>query len=381
MTDKVLIVDDDLETLRLVGLMLQRQGFEIAAASSGTQAISMARSEKPVVIILDIMMPDLDGYEVTRQLRKDPDTTNIPIVLFTAKSQMEDKLIGYEAGADDYLTKPVHPAELMAKIKKLMDVGRARESTSATHGHIIGVISAKGGSGVSSATFNLALNFHNHTKDPVIAAELHPGQGTWGLELGFENPENLNHLLQLKEIEITQQKVESELTQTTRGIKVLLASNSSKDIELLFTGRQIFEIIQKISHIGSIAFLDLGTGILPQIEHIINFCDEIILLFEPNPLNITRTRKLLEMLAEMGFGNSKFLTLLQINRIVSATQLTKTQISELLKQPVDHMLPPFSDQAFNSFNKNIPLLEFSPTSLYNQQLNKLTDLIIKHIKG
>jgi CheY-like chemotaxis protein len=210
MADKVLIVDDDLETLRLVGLMLQRQGYDIVAASNGTQALGMARTEKPVVIILDIMMPDLDGYEVTRQLRKDPDTTNIPIILFTAKSQTEDKLVGYEAGADDYLTKPVHPAELTAKIKKLTDVGRSRETSSAIHGHVIGFLAAKGGSGVSSTAFNFALNYHNRTKEPVIAAELHPGQGTWGLELGFENPENLNHLLNLKENEITPQRVESD---------------------------------------------------------------------------------------------------------------------------------------------------------------------------
>jgi CheY-like chemotaxis protein/MinD-like ATPase involved in chromosome partitioning or flagellar assembly len=381
MVDKVLIVDDDLETLRLVGLMLQRQGFEIVAASNGTQALGMARTEKPVVIILDIMMPDLDGYEVTRQLRKDPDTTNIPIILFTAKSQTEDKLVGYEAGADDYLTKPVHPAELIAKIKKLMDLGRSRETASAIHGHMIGVISAKGGSGVSSTAFNLALNLHTRTKLPIIAAELIPGEGTWGMELGFENPENLKRLLTLQPNEITAKKVDTELTQTTRGIKVLFASNEPKDLELICSGLQRVEIVQKLANLGPTVVLDLGTGSFPNFDRILPVCDEIVLVFEPNPLNIARTKKLLDFIVEKGFGKSKFLTLVQVNRIVSALQMSQAQISEIFKQKVEFMLPPFSEQAFNSFSKNIPLLEFSPNSLFNKQFDTFTDSIVTHIKG
>jgi len=114
MADKILIVDDDLETLRLVGLMLQRQGYEILAANNGNQALLQARSEKPDLIVLDVMMPEMDGFQFSQQLRKDPDVGNIPILMFTAKGQVDDKVAGYEAGADDYLTKPVHPAELVA---------------------------------------------------------------------------------------------------------------------------------------------------------------------------------------------------------------------------------------------------------------------------
>jgi DNA-binding response OmpR family regulator len=88
MPEKILVVDDDVDTLRLVGLMLQRQGYEIVAASSGRQALSMARSDDPDLIILDVMMPDMDGYEVTRRLRSDQSTSTIPIIMFTAKTQL-----------------------------------------------------------------------------------------------------------------------------------------------------------------------------------------------------------------------------------------------------------------------------------------------------
>ena len=121
MAEKILIIDDDLDTLRLVGLMLQRQGYQISAATNGQQGLEKAIEEKPNLILLDIMMPDMDGYEVTRRrLRKNPATVKIPILMFTAKTQLDDKVLGFEVGADDYLTKPTHPSELQSHVKALL---------------------------------------------------------------------------------------------------------------------------------------------------------------------------------------------------------------------------------------------------------------------
>lgn len=118
MAQKILIIDDDLDTLRLVGAMLQRQGYQIAVASNGEQGLSQAGSQNPDLILVDVMMPDMDGYEVTRRLRNNPQTADIPILMFTAKTQLDDKVSGFESGADDYLTKPTHPAELQAHVKR-----------------------------------------------------------------------------------------------------------------------------------------------------------------------------------------------------------------------------------------------------------------------
>ncbi|HNS64540.1 MAG TPA: response regulator, partial [Anaerolineaceae bacterium] len=203
MVDKILIADDDPETLRLVSLMLQRQGYQIVTASNGNQTLGMARTELPDLIILDVMMPDMDGYEVARQLRKQPDTSNIPILMFTAKSQVEDKVTGYESGADDYLTKPVHPAELQAHIRSLLSRAKSRAPASVERGHMVGILAAKGGVGASTLALNLAIAFARRTKKDVVAAELKPGQGTWGVELGLTESQGLANLLRLKPAEIT----------------------------------------------------------------------------------------------------------------------------------------------------------------------------------
>ncbi|MEE9514024.1 MAG: response regulator, partial [Anaerolineales bacterium] len=120
MTNKVLIIDDDVDTLKLVGLMLERQGYEISVASNGTLGLAKAAEDKPELILLDVMMPDLDGYEVTKRLRSNPALAHIPIIMFTAKTMVDDKVAGFEAGVDDYLTKPTHPAELTAHVKAVL---------------------------------------------------------------------------------------------------------------------------------------------------------------------------------------------------------------------------------------------------------------------
>ncbi|MDK1028525.1 MAG: response regulator, partial [Anaerolineae bacterium] len=121
MAAKILIIDDDLDTLRLVGLMLKREGYQILEATNGQLGLDRALEDKPNLILLDIMMPDMDGYEVARRLSQDQVTDGIPILMFSAKTQLDDKVAGFEVGADDYLTKPTNPSELQAHVKALLE--------------------------------------------------------------------------------------------------------------------------------------------------------------------------------------------------------------------------------------------------------------------
>lgn len=118
---KILFVDDDLDTVQLMGIMFTRQGYQFTAASTGQQALSLAHSLHPDLVLLDIMMPDMDGIEVLRTLRADPATQKIPVILFTAKAYDGDRRTGLEAGADDYLTKPVESRKLFERVKALLE--------------------------------------------------------------------------------------------------------------------------------------------------------------------------------------------------------------------------------------------------------------------
>lgn len=117
---KVLIADDLPKVVELVRVTLEDEDYKIIDASDGKQTLKKAREEKPDVILLDIMMSKMDGFEVCRQLRKDPQTKKIPIIMLTAKGQEVDKKKGREVGANDYITKPFSPSALLSKIEEIL---------------------------------------------------------------------------------------------------------------------------------------------------------------------------------------------------------------------------------------------------------------------
>jgi two-component system cell cycle response regulator len=142
MTARVLIVDDIAANVRLLQAKLEADYYEVLTASDGRTAIEMAIAQQPDIILLDVMMPEIDGYEVCRQLKQHAETRHIPIILITALDGREDRLSGLEAGADDFLTKPVDDVVLMARLqalvrlKQMVDDLRSRESTSRRAGLI-----------------------------------------------------------------------------------------------------------------------------------------------------------------------------------------------------------------------------------------------------
>ena len=165
MAEKILIIDDDVDTLKLVGLMLERQGYEIAVATNGSVGISKARVDFPDLILLDVMMPDLDGFEVTRRLKADPTLAHIPIIMFTAKTMVDDKVAGFEAGVDDYLTKPTHPAELAAHVKAVLTRSAQSRITPSEKASIIGFLGTRGGIGTSTLALNVCLVLREDAQD------------------------------------------------------------------------------------------------------------------------------------------------------------------------------------------------------------------------
>jgi DNA-binding response OmpR family regulator len=119
-TPLVLVVDDDPDILDLVRYRLERSGYAVATASDGLEAVRLAGELRPALAVLDVMMPSLNGFEVTRRLRAEPETSRIPVILLTARAQEEDVQEGFASGADDYLRKPFSPRELSARVQAIL---------------------------------------------------------------------------------------------------------------------------------------------------------------------------------------------------------------------------------------------------------------------
>ena len=117
---KILVVEDERDIADLIGFNLQRNGYEVLKAHDGISGTEMALKERPALIILDLMLPGRDGYGVFRELRRDSRTVNTPVIMLTARAQTEDRIQGLEVGADDYLTKPFSPKELMLRVQAIL---------------------------------------------------------------------------------------------------------------------------------------------------------------------------------------------------------------------------------------------------------------------
>ena len=116
---KILIVEDEPDIAKLVKLYLEKEGFHANVAESGVEALKLIKSDRPDLLILDLMLPEMDGIEVCKKIRTVPDTAFLPIIMLTAKAEESDTIIGLELGADDYVTKPFSPKALVARVKAL----------------------------------------------------------------------------------------------------------------------------------------------------------------------------------------------------------------------------------------------------------------------
>lgn len=381
MAEKILIVDDDVDTLKLVGLMLQKQGYQIIAANNGSQGLAQAEAENPDLILLDVMMPEMDGFEVTKRLRANPLTVNTPILMFTAKTQLDDKVTGFEAGADDYLTKPTHPSELIAHVKALLarsTKGKVATSPLPTEkkSFTIGVLAARGGMGVTTTAVNLANAIHIVSKTEVVMAELRPGMGTLGPDMGEPKPHALSELLTAKLPDMTRQKVKEELFVHEVGIHILFGTTQPKDGLLMNAIAPMEALVNRLSFLAPYLVLDLGAGLTPLTQKLLASCATVLVVTEPVANSAAHTKALIADLVELGVSKRAVQTVV-VNRIRSDTQLNIAQMEEQLGQPPIVTITPAPELLYMSSRMKTTAIAARPDSLTYQQFIKLATTLIE----
>ncbi len=120
MTKRIVLAEDEPQIAKLVEFKLKKEGYRVTWKENGKEALKAIKEEKPDLILLDIMMPIMDGYEVLRQIKEDEKLRDIPVIMLTARAQEKDVVKGIDSGAEDYITKPFHPAELLARVKRIL---------------------------------------------------------------------------------------------------------------------------------------------------------------------------------------------------------------------------------------------------------------------
>jgi len=379
MAQTILIIDDDIDTLKLVGIMLERKGFKILASTTGKKGLQLATGELPDLILLDIMIPDLNGYEIARAVRSTPETENIPIIMFTARSQVDDKVEGLEAGADAYITKPARPRELFAQVNSILKRSPQRisgtQAAPAAKGIVIGVISAKGGIGISTLATNLAIEIHNQSGKPTILSDFRPGQGTISMDLDVHNTSGMIKLLDEDLGPDFSSTIAGSLLEHKTGILTLLSSYHPSDSKYITYGDKYQKIIQEIRSHADYIIVDLGPSLSPIVTKVLPECDKILVCLEPSPGNITHTRALIQDLINNGIGEGRFIIVL-INRQQSGVQLSWEQAENQLERKIDQIFTPVPELAFQAASTNSPMVLRAQDSMTADQFRELAQKIL-----
>ena len=191
MAAKILVVDDDPNVQRLLQYTLKQEGYEVVIAADGAEGFRLWGAEAPDLILLDVMLPKLDGYQVATKIRTEEGTSgHVPIIMLTAEREVEQKVRGLRAGADDYLIKPFHPAELMARIKSLLARFAPQETLVGRPplGRVLALYGAKGGVGTTTIAINAAIALHRELgrKVCLVDGNLQFGDHRVFLDLGLD---------------------------------------------------------------------------------------------------------------------------------------------------------------------------------------------------
>ena len=375
MSDRILIIDDDVDTLKLVGLMLERQGYEIIVANNGEQGLSKSASERPDLILLDVMMPDLDGYEVARRLRANPQLAHIPIIMFTAKSMVDDKVKGFEVGIDDYLTKPTHPAELTAHIKAVLARVVQAQPVLSEKGKVIGFLGVRGGMGTSTLALNIGIALQQAGQTAIIA-EINPGRGSMALELGFENPKGLSNLLSRQAKDIHLRSVEAALESHASGVRLLLSSHLPAEMELQVSLAKMAPIVSNLNSLATVVVLDLGSAPPSRIKPLLDLCDAIVVVLEPIYPSTIFCAAMVEELRKRGISREK-LYLAMVTRMRTGVQIPWREIESHMGIELIGTIPPAADMAHQASQSKKPFIVIHAESVVSDQLRTMAEELAK----
>ena len=379
MAKKILVVDDEVESVKLIGLMLQRRGYEIVAARSGAQALEKAPLERPDLVILDVMMPDMDGYEVCRQLRADPSTANMPIIMFTAKTMVDDKVAGFQAGADDYLTKPVHPEELASRIEAVLlrTSRRQMEEKPPMRAKLVGFIGSKGGVGTTTLAVNVAAVLaKGQAKDQhTILADMQSGMAASALQLNLRRQGGIWRLLDQPVERIDERLVEAQLEKHKSGIRVLSGQVEPRGVAMPLLPSHAEAIIQRLGSIADYLLLDLGVGLSETTRHVLAACDHIVAVIEPRRVSLSLAEALLdEMTSSLSLHKHKISVVL-VDKVPAVSTFTKETIEELLRHDLAAVVTPAPELAFKSSEAGEPMVLSYSDSLVAQRLESIAEYL------
>ena len=359
---RVLLIDDEPFYFKMMQKALKEGEYTLDYAKSGSEGLAKIPSFGPELLIVDLKLPELDGFEILRRLRRDPKFSYIPVIVITSKDELSEKLKAFELGADDYLVKPFQPEELVARMGILARRGRAlqiaqKETPAGNDATVVTVHSLRGGLGCSSIVVNLGLAFQKlwGKRTLLIDSVLTAGQvalmldakptATWENLVGIE-AENIDDAI-LNEI----------LCAHKSGIRYM-ASPRYPIAADTFSNDTLRFLIENIRSLNDFVVVDTSHDFSDITIQLLSMSSTILLIMAPEMASLRTTMSALEIYDRLGIPLDK--VTIALNNNSSNPAIKQAQLEKVLKRPINFVLPFEAGEVNRALNFGQPFILNNP---------------------
>jgi pilus assembly protein CpaE len=376
MAAKILVVDDDPNVQRLLQYTLKQEGYEVVTAGDGAEGFRLWGAEDPALVLLDVMLPKLDGYQVATKIRQEEgDTGHVPIIMLTAEREVEQKVRGLRAGADDYLIKPFHPAELLARIKSLLARFAPRETLVGRPpmGRVFAFYGAKGGVGTTTIAINSAIALHRELgrKVCLVDGNLQFGDHRVFLDLGLDR-KSIVDIVSAPSID--QDLVRQVLVKHDSGVDLLLAPPSPETAELV-THDHMPLILDSLRSLYDYVLVDIDKRLDDVNLGIIEAAETVFVVMTADLSCLKNVRLVLETIGHLGYEKSK--VQLVLNRSNAFTGINVKNAEGALKRTIEHQIVNEYRGAISALNSGAPFMFTKADSLLGRSLLDFARIVDK----
>jgi DNA-binding response OmpR family regulator len=360
---KILVVDDDPAGQRLIKYMLNPEGYEVVSASNGISGLQMATQQSPDLVILDIMLPGLDGFEVCRRLREGSNTANISIVMLSGKAQESDKDTGLKMGADAYLIKPVDRHELIDTVNRL--VNEKTEIVKHRQGKIITFIGARGGVGTSTITTNVAVALADKGYSTLLV-DLSQSFSILADMMGLTIEQSVAGLFRGTGGVISPSVIKELMVNHPSGIKLLWADVFPEEYGSM-TRENVDILMQETGNLSDFVIVDVPASPSDHAVAALTAADTVVLVAGAAKESLERIDTSITRLSRFGV-NSNNIKLILVDRSGNANNRTVTSISDL---PVLGFVHYCDNECAEAEAKNTTVILNTPFSKITEDIYKI----------
>jgi MinD-like ATPase involved in chromosome partitioning or flagellar assembly/ActR/RegA family two-component response regulator len=359
---RVLLIDDEPFYFKLIRSALKEAEYELEYAKSSSEGLARIVSFEPEMLVIDLKLPDMDGFQVLERVRRDPKFSYVPVIVITSRDELSEKLKAFELGADDYLVKPFQPEELVARMGILARRGRAmqiarKETTRASTATTISVHSLRGGLGCSSIAVNLGLAFQKLWGKQTLLIDGVLTAGQVGLMLDAKPTATWENLVGVETENIDDMVVGEMMCAHKSGIRYIAAPRYPIAADT-FSHDTLKVFMNKVKSLNDFVIVDTSHDFSDMTIHMLSMSDTILLVMAPELASLRTAMSAIEIYDRLGMPLDR--VKIALNNNSSNPAIKQSQLEKVLKRPIDFVLPFEAGEVNRALNFGQPFILTNP---------------------